>query len=148
MTAGLTVLLVWLWQPIPATVWQMSNPVGVGFVWAAYLGVWGLMFSATFPIGHFRFFGLAQAWERVRGTPAPQASFTLRWLYGIMRHPISLGWMLVQWLTPHMTLGIRLNYLSARSNSSSSAWSPCRIQHISRTSFTVRLCCNAARGAT
>lgn len=105
MTAVLTVLLVWLWQPIPATVWQVSNPFGIGLLWAVYLGVWALMFSATFPIGHLRFFGLAQAWERVRGVPAPQARFTARWLYGVLRHPISLGWMLVPWLTPHMTLG-------------------------------------------
>lgn len=105
MTAGLTVLLVGLWQPIPATVWHVEDPVGAGLLWAAYLGVWGLMFSATFPIGHFRFFGLAQAWERVRGAQQGEAGFTARWLYSILRHPISLGWMLAPWLTPHMTIG-------------------------------------------
>jgi len=105
MTAGMTVLLVWLWQPIPATVWHLRDPLGAGLLWAAYLAVWGLMFSATFPIGHLRFFGLAQAWERVTGAPESRGGFTARWLYAVLRHPISLGWMLVPWVTPHMTLG-------------------------------------------
>ncbi|WP_104019216.1 methyltransferase family protein [Roseovarius nitratireducens] len=105
MTAGMSVLLVWLWQPIPATVWHLRDPLGAGLLWATYLAVWGLMFSATFPIGHFRFFGLAQAWEQVREAPAQEAGFTGRWLYGVIRHPISLGWMLVPWITPHMTMG-------------------------------------------
>ncbi len=105
MTATLTVLLIWLWQPIPKTVWHVSDPLGAGLLWTAYLGVWGLMFSATFPIGHFRFFGLAQAWERVTEAPAREAGFTGRWLYAALRHPISLGWMLVPWITPHMTMG-------------------------------------------
>ncbi len=105
MTAALTALLVWLWQPIQGTVWHVRDPLGAGLLWTAYLAVWGLMFSATFPIGHFRFFGLAQAWERVRNLPAGEAGFTARWLYAVLRHPISLGWMLVPWITPHMTTG-------------------------------------------
>lgn len=105
MTAALTVILVGLWRPIPETVWYVSDPIGAGLLWATYLGVWGLMFSATFPIGHLRFFGLAQAWEKVTDVSAPEAGFTARWLYGVIRHPISLGWMLVPWITPHMTMG-------------------------------------------
>ena len=105
MSAAATAALIGFWQPVPLTLWQVEAPLAAAAIWAAYLAVWGLMFSATFPIGHFRFFGLAQAWGRVRGRPEPEAAFTARWLYGVMRHPISLGWMLVPWLTPQMTLG-------------------------------------------
>lgn len=105
MSAAAVALLILFWQPIPVTLWQVTEPLPAGAIWAAFLAVWGLMFSATFPIGHFRFFGLAQAWDRVRGAPEPKAAFTARWLYGLLRHPISLGWMLVPWLTPHMTIG-------------------------------------------
>ncbi len=105
MSAVAVALLIHLWQPVTVTVWHVANPLAAGAVWTAFLAVWGLMFSATFPIGHFRFFGLAQAWQRVRGAPEPETAFTERWLYGLLRHPISLGWMLVPWLTPHMTLG-------------------------------------------
>lgn len=105
MTAGATALLVTLWTPVPVTVWSVGTPAASWAIWAAYLSVWAMMFSATFHFGHFGFFGLAQAWARIAGRPQAEAPFCARWLYGIVRHPISLGWMLTPWLTPHMTLG-------------------------------------------
>ena len=105
MTALSTALLVTFWTPIPITVWSVEDPGAYWSVWAAYLAVWAMMFSATFHFGHFGFFGLAQAWDRVAGRPDTGGAFCARWLYGIIRHPISLGWMLAPWLTPHMTVG-------------------------------------------
>lgn len=105
MTALGMAALVIFWRPIPTTVWQVDHATGYWAIWAVYLAVWAMMFSATFHFGHFGFFGLAQAWSRVRGTPPAEASFCARWLYGVVRHPISLGWMLTPWLTPHMTVG-------------------------------------------
>lgn len=105
MTALATLALVIFWQPIPLTVWQVDNALGYWAIWAMYLAVWGMMFSATFHFGHFGFFGLAQAWSKVTGNGPSETSFCARWLYGIVRHPISLGWMLTPWLTPHMTVG-------------------------------------------
>jgi methanethiol S-methyltransferase len=105
MSTAAVALLILFWQPVTIPLWQVSDPWAAGAIWAAFLAVWGLMFSATFPIGHLRFFGLAQVWNRVRGLPEPNPAFTARWLYGLVRHPISLGWMLVPWLTPQMTLG-------------------------------------------
>ncbi|WP_108820429.1 methyltransferase family protein [Pseudovibrio sp. Alg231-02] len=101
MTAAMTFLLVYFWQPVPIVVWQIETPFVYWGVLAAYTSVWVLMFSATFPIGHFSFFGLAQAWH-VQGK---QPAFTVRWLYALIRHPISLGWMITPWITPFMTLG-------------------------------------------
>lgn len=105
MTALATALLVTFWTPIPITVWSVETPAAYWSIWAACLSVWAMMFSATFHFGHLGFFGLAQAWARVVGRPQTGGSFCARWLYGIVRHPISLGWMLVPWLTPHMTVG-------------------------------------------
>jgi protein-S-isoprenylcysteine O-methyltransferase Ste14 len=105
MTAIATALLVIFWTPIPVTVWHVENAPAFSTIWAIYLSVWAMMFSATFHFGHFGFFGLAQAWARIAGRSPADASFCARWLYGIVRHPISLGWMLVPWITPHMTIG-------------------------------------------
>lgn len=105
MTAFATSVLVVLWQPIPITVWRVEDTVAYWAIWTAYLGVWGMMFSATFHFGHFGFFGLAQAWAEVTGAGRAETSFCARWLYGLVRHPISLGWILTPWLTPHMTVG-------------------------------------------
>jgi protein-S-isoprenylcysteine O-methyltransferase Ste14 len=105
MTALATGALMFFWQPIPVTVWQVEDRAACWAIWAAYLGVWGMMFSATFHFGHFGFFGLAQAWAKMTDRGPAETSFCARWLYGIVRHPISLGWMLTPWLTPHMTVG-------------------------------------------
>jgi len=105
MTALATGALLILWQPIPITVWQVENVGACWAIWAAYLGVWGMMFLATFHFGHFGFFGLAQAWAKATDRGPGETAFCARWLYGVVRHPISLGWMLTPWLTPHMTVG-------------------------------------------
>jgi methanethiol S-methyltransferase len=105
MTAAATAVLVAYWQPIPITLWRIEALPAVVAMTALYLGIWGTMFAATFQFGHLGFFGLARAVARVRRRPAPEAPFASRWLYGIVRHPISLGWMLAPWVTPHLTVG-------------------------------------------
>jgi methanethiol S-methyltransferase len=105
MTGVATAVLVVFWQPIPVTLWRIEALPAVVAVTALYLAIWGMMFAVTFHFGHLGFFGLAQAWARVRARPAPEAPFAARWLYGIVRHPISLGWMLAPWVTPHLTVG-------------------------------------------
>jgi methanethiol S-methyltransferase len=113
MTAAATALLVLGWQPIPITLWQVEHAGLAGAIVVLYLGVWLMMFSATFHFGHFGFFGLAQAWNHARNRgPAPSV-FSSRFLYALSRHPISLGWMLTPWLTPHMTVGQLVFALSA-----------------------------------
>ena len=105
MTAIMTGLLVLLWQPIPITIWSVEPLWAQAAIYALYLGVWLMMFSATFHFGHFGFFGLTQAWARFRKAPPASAGMTARYLYALVRHPISLGWMITPWLTPHLTVG-------------------------------------------
>jgi methanethiol S-methyltransferase len=105
MTAAATTVLVVFWQPIPITLWRIEAQPAVVAITALYLTIWGMMFAATFQFGHLGFFGLAQAWARVHARPAPAAPFASRWLYAIVRHPISLGWILTPWVTPHLTVG-------------------------------------------
>lgn len=106
MAAAMTALLVWLWRPIPITLWRVEEPTVVAILWVLYLSVWTMMMAATFHFGHFRFMGLAQAWEAFQGRAARPGSFSARFLYAATRHPISLGWMLAPFLTPHMTVGL------------------------------------------
>jgi methanethiol S-methyltransferase len=105
MTAAMSALLVVAWQPIPITLWQVDNVWATGLIWAAYLSVWLGMFAATFHFGHLGFFGLAQVLDRLRDRPPSPSRFAARWLYAMVRHPISLGWMLAPWLVPHLTVG-------------------------------------------
>ncbi len=105
MTAIMTGLLFWLWRPIPIPVWNVEDEYLRGIIYSAYLMVWGVMLLATFQFGHFGFFGLQQAWDRFRNNRPADASFSAKWFYGLVRHPISLCWMLTPWITPQLTVG-------------------------------------------
>ncbi|PQA88381.1 methyltransferase family protein [Hyphococcus luteus] len=104
MTAFMSVILVVFWRPIPVTVWHVDYP-WAGAIYSLYLLVWALMFSATFHFGHFSFFGVAQAWAEFRKSPPRQGGMTARFLYALVRHPISLGWMITPLIVPHLTVG-------------------------------------------
>lgn len=105
MTTIMTGLLVHFWRPIPITIWHVTSAGGAGLIRAAYIGVWLSMSAATFSFGYFSFFGLAQAWRSFAQAPPSTTSMTARYLYAVVRHPISLGWMTAPWLVPHLTLG-------------------------------------------
>jgi protein-S-isoprenylcysteine O-methyltransferase Ste14 len=105
MTAIMTGLLFWFWRPIPIPIWHVDNEVLRGLIYSAYLLIWSVMLLATFQFGHFGFFGLQQAWDNFRNNRAADTSFSVKWLYGLVRHPISLCWMLTPWITPQLTVG-------------------------------------------
>ncbi|MFT4637537.1 MAG: hypothetical protein ACI8T1_000847 [Verrucomicrobiales bacterium] len=106
MTAAISAFMILFWRPIPITLWHFDHPLAANVILAVYLAVWVLMLGATFHFGHFSFLGLRQAWDRLRRQPPARARFTARYLYALVRHPISLGWMLAPWVTPHMTVGL------------------------------------------
>ncbi|MFB0614220.1 methyltransferase family protein [Aurantiacibacter poecillastricola] len=97
--------LIYYWTPIPITIWRVESPALVGFILAAYAGVWVMMVAATFHFGHFRFLGLAQAWENFRQATPEQRPLSARYLYAVVRHPISLGWMFAPFFVAHFTVG-------------------------------------------
>jgi len=105
MSSVMLVPLILLWQPLPATVWQVSDPLAVQALWVLYGFGWLLLVAATFMINHFELFGLAQAWRRWRHLPMPSDEFRVTYLYRYMRHPIYTGWLLIFWATPLMSVG-------------------------------------------
>lgn len=105
MTLIMTVLLIYFWQPIPVTIWQIENSLAAGLIISIYVLVWVMMLAATFHFGHFGFFGLAQAWQAYKNSTASHSEMTARYLYALVRHPISLGWMIAPLIQPHLTVG-------------------------------------------
>ncbi len=105
MTSIMTALLIVHWRPIPVTIWQVEPLWAIFIVYAAYLAVWTMMTAATFHFGHFGFLGLAQAWQNFTSKPADADDMTARYLYALVRHPISLGWMVAPLIVPHLTVG-------------------------------------------
>ncbi|MEO1680761.1 MAG: isoprenylcysteine carboxylmethyltransferase family protein [Pseudomonadota bacterium] len=104
-TAALVALLIVVWRPIPITLWHVENPVITALFRIALLGVMAMMLVATFQIGHLGFFGLRKPLDAYLRQRTPPGAFSARLLYGLVRHPISVGWLVAPWLVPEFTLG-------------------------------------------
>ena len=98
-------LLFWLWQPMPGAVWNVESTLGQNALWALFWIGWGLVLISTFLISHFDLFGLRQVWLNLKGRSYTPLDFKAPLLYGFVRHPIMLGFIIAFWAIPHMTVG-------------------------------------------
>jgi protein-S-isoprenylcysteine O-methyltransferase Ste14 len=97
-------LLFWKWEPMGGVIWKVTNPDGQLVLNALYgLGVL-IILAATFLINHFDLFGLRQVWLNLRGVPYTNLAFSTPGLYRIVRHPLYVGWLLMFWAAPVMTV--------------------------------------------
>jgi methanethiol S-methyltransferase len=97
-------LLFWLWQPLGGSVWSIESGGGRALMYAAYGFGWALVLTATFVINHFDLFGLRQVWREFQSKPPAELRFATPLLYRIVRHPLYVGWLVVFWSTPDMTV--------------------------------------------
>ncbi len=97
-------LLMLCWQPIGIVVWQADNTWVSGALTGVYYSGWMLIAWATFLIDHLELFGLRQTWEKGNRGACREPEFQTPGLYRHVRHPINLGWMIVLWATPVMTV--------------------------------------------
>jgi protein-S-isoprenylcysteine O-methyltransferase Ste14 len=98
-------LLIWQWQPMPALVWQIADArLAMAVTGLSFVG-WLIVLTSTFLINHFELFGLHQVVANLAGRPMPQQRFRTPLLYGFVRHPIYLGFIIAFWAAPVMTLG-------------------------------------------
>jgi methanethiol S-methyltransferase len=78
------VLLLWLWQPWPTTVWSVDAGWARAALWSLYLLGWGFLVL----------------------------SFREPPLYRVIRHPIMVGFLIAFWAVPDMSAG-RLLFAAA-----------------------------------
>jgi protein-S-isoprenylcysteine O-methyltransferase Ste14 len=98
------ILIIALWQPMGGVVWAVDSPFFSGLIYVLYFTGWAVMLNATCLIDHFELFGLRQAWSFRRNGELRRNEFQTPGLYRHVRHPIYLGWLLVCWASPVMTV--------------------------------------------
>ncbi|WP_433360151.1 methanethiol S-methyltransferase [Actinoplanes sp. CA-142083] len=98
---ALLILLLWLWQPLPTSVWTVGPGWARALLWTLYLAGWGFLFFATFALGHFDLFGVRQALSRKYSEP----EFREPSVYRYVQHPIMVGFLIAFWAAPDMSAG-------------------------------------------
>jgi protein-S-isoprenylcysteine O-methyltransferase Ste14 len=94
-----------LWKPLPGVVWSVQSPAARAAIWAAYaIGV-AIAFTSTFLIDHFHLFGLKQAIAGMKGEAAREPTFRKVLFYRLVRHPLMVGFLVVFWAAPTMSVG-------------------------------------------
>lgn len=99
------ILLFWRWEPMPATIWSVTNPAGAVALRALFWAGFGVVLLSTFLINHFELFGLRQVWARMTGHKIPAPQFHTPLLYKHVRHPLYLGFIIAFWSAPVMSAG-------------------------------------------
>jgi protein-S-isoprenylcysteine O-methyltransferase Ste14 len=92
-----------LWQPVPGALWRAPGAV-VPLVMAVEIAGGFLSVLAARRLDVLDLAGLRQA---AAAAPAPPPSLMRTGAYGVVRHPVYLGWLIFVWVTPAMT-GTRL----------------------------------------
>ena len=98
------ILLFWQWRPLGTSVWALSGPAAQ-LVMALFALGWLVVLASTFMLSHFQLFGLSQAYAALRDRAVEAIPFHTPMLYGLVRHPIMLGFIIAFWAAPVMSLG-------------------------------------------
>ncbi len=98
-------LLYWKWQPIKTIIWKVENELLVMLIMGIFGLGWVIVLASTFMINHFELTGLQQIYDNWKDREAKASVFQINYLYKFVRHPLMLGFLIVFWATPTMTLG-------------------------------------------
>ena len=97
-------LLFWKWEPMGGVVWSVDNLYGYFAIQVLYGLGWLTVLVATFLINHFDLFGLRQVWFYLNCKEYESLAFRTPGLYKLVRHPLYVGWLMVFWSAPVMTV--------------------------------------------
>ncbi len=112
-------LLIWQWRPMEQVIWHVENAALRVVLDLISLAGWITVLVATFQVGHWKIFGVAQVMDYIQdkeytrdnySTLSPEY-FKVGWpfsdtgLWRYARHPDFFGFCVAFWATPTMTAG-------------------------------------------
>lgn len=97
IASALFLAVCWLWQPLPGVIWDARGAVKWVLTAVQLFGAW-LTIRAAGMIDVLELAGVRQA-----NNQRP-VEFKVAGPFGLVRHPIYLGWILLVFATPDMTL--------------------------------------------
>jgi len=92
------------WEPIGGVAWSANGKFMYAVVASLYAVGWMVLLYTTFLIDHFELFGLAQVWDHWTCQTARPPQFHTPSLYRHVRHPLYVGWLMIFWAAPTMTV--------------------------------------------
>lgn len=98
-------VLYWFWHPMPTVVWSVDGSAGQVVLWSLFGAGWLILAVASDSIDAFHLQGLRQAYAYLQDEDYSPPEFQTPGLYQYTRHPLMLGFLIVFWATPHMTVG-------------------------------------------
>lgn len=98
------IMIMAFWQPMGATIWQVESTLLKSAVMSVYFLGWAVLFLSTCMICHFDLFGLRQVWTQFTGQQYSNYEFRVPFAYKYVRHPIYVGWLMIIWATPVMSI--------------------------------------------
>jgi protein-S-isoprenylcysteine O-methyltransferase Ste14 len=98
-------LVVWQWRTINAVVWDVETPVLRMVPWTLFAAGWLIVPGVTLLIDHFDLFGTRQVWLHLKEKEYTSLPFRTPLVYKHVRHPLYVGWTILFWATPTMTVG-------------------------------------------
>lgn len=104
MSSLALIVLFLVWEPIGGVIWRAESAAMHATVLGLNLAGWGLLLYTTFLIDHFDLFGLAQVWRQLHGARHEEPHFRTPSLYKLVRHPLYVGWLVIFWAAPVMTV--------------------------------------------
>ncbi len=106
LTSTLALLALFtFWEPMPAIVWEVKSSAARAAIWGLFGCGWLIVLTSTFLIDHFHLFGLKQALRAMKGEAEREPTFKKVLFYRLVRHPLMVGFLVVFWVTPTMSLG-------------------------------------------
>lgn len=104
LASSLALIVVFAkWQPLGGVVWSVEDSIARIVLYSLFAFGWTLVLVSTFLINHFDLFGLRQVWLFLRNRPYTTLRFGTPGPYGLVRHPLYVGWFFAFWMTPTMT---------------------------------------------